>query len=96
MAQSGECLPSTHGVLGSRPQHCINKVWWHMPIILVFCRWREEGQKFKFILTCIRSSRISWVTQMRLCLKQRKKRNGGNVYAVWSKFEMENCGVSGA
>lgn len=89
-------MPSTHGVLGSRPQHCINEVWWPMPIILVFCRSREEGQKFKFILTCIRSSRISWVTQMRLCLKQRKKRNGGNVYAVWSKFEMENCGVSGA
>lgn len=28
--------------------------------------------------------------------KQRKRKNGGIVYVVGSKFEMGNCGVSGA
>ena len=55
MAQLTECWPRRHEVLGTVPQFCRNKVWWHMCVKAALGRWRQEDQKFKLVLECIAS-----------------------------------------
>lgn len=31
------------------PQDCIDQMWWHMPIIQVLGKWKQEDQKFKVL-----------------------------------------------
>jgi hypothetical protein len=56
---------------GQSPGNWIGIVW-SLPVILALRIGRQEDQNFKFILSCIRSSRSAWATQETL-LKKKKK-----------------------
>lgn len=62
MAQLTECWPRRHEVLGTVPQFCRNKVWWHMCVKAALGRWRQEDQKFKFkvILDYVVNLKPAW------------------------------------
>lgn len=39
-----KCFPSTHKDPGLIPQHRINWVWWLLPVIPAFQRWRQDNK----------------------------------------------------
>lgn len=48
-----ECSRPSMQNPGFNPEHHTNQVWWWMPVIQAFGRWRLENQEFKAILVYI-------------------------------------------
>jgi hypothetical protein len=45
------------------PWHVISQAWWHLPVIPVLGRWRQEGQKLEVILDYVVNFRPLWATR---------------------------------
>lgn len=53
VAQLVVYLTSRHKALALTPQHSINHTWWHMPIVSILRKWRQEDLGFKVIFSYI-------------------------------------------
>lgn len=73
VAQSVECFPSMRRALGSNPSTALkNWGWWHSSEVLE--RWRQEGHKFKAILSYIVILRPALATRDSITKQNRKRR----------------------
>lgn len=75
----GHSSISNEGILGldsrlsqAHPDHCIQWVWSHTPVIPALRRWRQGEQKFKASLSCLSEFKVS-LRRVRETLSERIK-----------------------